>query len=134
MFRAKGLCEDSKEVFFPPSSRMEKQDQIRYYVGKGSHSKSTWIQHNKANKILKRNAPQLQCLDHSFDHKCMILGSYMLWIIILITLTLSLVFCIRVFDPRERKPNISKRKQRIEDLRANPFEEGEDDDIPPSMD
>jgi len=46
MLRAKGLCEDSKEVFFPPSfSRMKRQDQIRPCVGKGNYSKNTWIPH-----------------------------------------------------------------------------------------
>jgi len=74
MLRAKGLCEDSKEVFFPPSFRMEIQDQIRPCFGKGSYSQNTWIQH-KAHKSLKRKAPQLQTLDHSFDPRCIILGA-----------------------------------------------------------
>jgi len=54
MLRGKGFYGDSKVVFFPnSSSRMERQDQIRPCVKKGSHSKSTWIQH-KANTSLKR--------------------------------------------------------------------------------
>ena len=89
--------------------RMERQDQIGPCVEKGSHSKNTWIQH-KPNKSLKRNVPQLQCIDHSFYQRCMILGSYMLWMIIRVTLTLSLVSCRRVFDLGVRKPNISKMK------------------------
>jgi len=109
MLRAKRLCEDSKEVFFPPSfSRIERQDQIRPFGGKESHSKNTWIPH-KAHKSLKRKAPQLQSLDHSFDQRCIIFGSYMLWKII--TLTLSLIFCRRIFDPSEKKVKHLQEKE-----------------------
>ena len=48
VLRAKGLCVDSKGIFFPSSSsRLERQDEVRPCVEKGSHSKSTCIQHTK---------------------------------------------------------------------------------------
>ncbi|BAT92527.1 hypothetical protein VIGAN_07127000, partial [Vigna angularis var. angularis] len=79
MLRATGLCEDSKGVFFPSSfSRLERQDQMRLGGKKGSHSKCICIQH-KISRDLK--------------------GNYIIGLIILITLTLSLVFCRKLFDP-----------------------------------
>jgi len=59
MLKAKGLCGELKKVIFPSSSnRRERQDQIKSYAEKGSHSKSTWIQH-KPNKSLKENSQKL---------------------------------------------------------------------------
>ncbi|KAG2405923.1 uncharacterized protein HKW66_Vig0051780 [Vigna angularis] len=79
MLRATSLCEDSKGVFFPSSfSRLERQDQMRLGGKKGSHSKCICIQH-KISRDLK--------------------GKYIIGLIILITLTLSLVFCRKLFDP-----------------------------------
>jgi len=87
---------------------MERQEQIRPCVGKGSYSKSTWIQ-QKAHKSLKRKAPQLQTLDHSFDPRCIIFGSYTVWM--LITLILSLIFCRRIFDPDGKKAKHLQEKE-----------------------
>jgi len=41
---------------------------------------------------LEEHAPKLQSLDLSFGQRCIILGSYMLLMIILMTLTFSLIF------------------------------------------
>lgn len=111
---------------------MERQNQIKPCVEKGSHSKDTYIQH-KANKSFKESPPKIKDLDHSFDQRCIILGSYMLCMIVLITLTLSLISCKKEFDPKRRKPINYLPKgcfhKKLEDLRTNPFEDGGDDGI-----
>jgi len=46
---------------------------------------------------------------HSFYPRCIIFGSYMLWMII--TLTMSFIFCRRIFDHGEKKAKHLQEKE-----------------------
>jgi len=97
ILRGKDLCENKVKLTF--SYRGEKQDQNKPCVEKGNIFKIISIQH-KENKKQNQKAHKTKYLYHSFDTRCMIIGSHILWMFISITLILLFGVCCRmVFDP-----------------------------------
>lgn len=95
----KDLCVNEDKVSLTSFFKEEKQNQIKPCAGKENIFKIIWIQH-KENKELNEIDHKIKYLYHSFDKRCMSIGSYILWIYIHITLTLMCNVCwMMVFDP-----------------------------------
>jgi len=130
ILRGKDMSEN--KVRLTSSSKRQKQDQNKPFVEKGNIYKIIWIQ-NKENKKQNEKAPKTKYLYHSFDTRCMNIGSHIVWMFTIITFILLFGVVVGwslILEEEDTRRTIIKAvvmKKHV-DLRTDPSQEGEDDD------